>query len=211
MGVSGMTMHRTAATARAVLLTASFLTAAAAGLAPGPAAALDAVAAQEKVTDLIRAQVKDIEADPVIMSALTEAASGHEGHTDTDIGALDTAWREQTKTGRGPLIDPILSNAASARLRAEQARSLGLKAEIFVFCAKGLNVAQTNITSDYFQGDEAKYQETFTRGAGAIHVEPPKFDESAGTYVMTASGTLTDPATGRPVGAVTVNVDLGKL
>jgi uncharacterized phage infection (PIP) family protein YhgE len=34
---------------------------------------------------------------------------------------------------------------------------------------KGLNVGQSDVTSDYWQGDEAKWKKSYKMGAGAVH------------------------------------------
>ncbi len=36
--------------------------------------------------------------------------------------------------------------------------------EVFVMDARGLNVAASDVTSDYWQGDEEKFSETFPKG-----------------------------------------------
>ena len=79
--------------------------------------------------------------------------------------------------------------------------------EVIVMDAKGLNVAASGATSDYWQGDEAKYQETYPKGPGAVHFGEVEFDESSQTYQAQISITVTDPDTGRPIGAMTVGVD----
>jgi len=180
-------------------------------LAAGSAAAFDGSKLVPQVEQLLRAEAAAVQGEAQMLDALRTGNAVSAGLTDADIAARDTEWRAQTKTGRGALIDPILRNPASDLLRRRQAASLGLLAEIFVFDAKGLNVAQTNVTSDYLQADEPKYQMTFTKGPGALHIEEAKFDESANTYVMTGSMTLVDPQTGTPIGAITIAVDLGKL
>ncbi|MGO7624082.1 hypothetical protein ACC687_38970, partial [Rhizobium ruizarguesonis] len=40
--------------------------------------------------------------------------------------------------------------------------------EIFVMGAKGLNVGQSDTTSDYCQGDEANFQKSFGAGKDAV-------------------------------------------
>ena len=77
--------------------------------------------------------------------------------------------------------------------------------------AQGLNVAASGLTSDYWQGDEAKFTETYGKGAGAVHFGEVEFDESSQTYQAQISVTVTDPATGQPIGAITVGVDAAHL
>lgn len=181
------------------------------GPSAGPAAAFDAASAKAKAEQILRAEVAALQASPAVVAAINAANAAQTGYSDAALASLDKAWREETKTGRGPLINPIRDNPASAVLRDHQQKSGGLMAEAFIFGAKGLNVAQTSVTSDYLQADEPKYQLTFLKGPGAIHIEEPKFDESANTYVITASATLSDPRTGAAIGGVTVNVDLSKF
>ena len=73
---------------------------------------------------------------------------------------------------------------------------------------KGLNVGQSDVTSDYWQGDEDKWQKTFLAGAGAVHVSEVEFDESSQTYQSQFSMPIVDPATSTVIGAVTVGVDV---
>ena len=62
------------------------------------------------------------------------------------------------------------------------------------------------MTSDYWQGDEAKVQKTFGAGAGAVFVDEIELDESTQTYQGQVSFALTDPASGEVIGAVTIGL-----
>jgi len=90
------------------------------------------------------------------------------------------------------------------------AASNGAITEVFVMDAAGLNVTASDVTSDYWQGDEAKHQETFGFGAGAVYFSEVEFDESTQSYQAQVSLALTDPTTGEAIGAITVglNADL---
>ena len=41
-----------------------------------------------------------------------------------------------------------------------------------------MNVGQSDIISDYWQGDEAKWIKTYAKGAAALHIGKVKEDES---------------------------------
>ena len=47
---------------------------------------------------------------------------------------------------------------------------------------KGLNVGQSDVTSDYWQGDEAKWQKTYGVGPSAVLIDEVEFDDSSQTY-----------------------------
>ena len=75
--------------------------------------------------------------------------------------------------------------------------------------ARGLNVAASAVTSDYWQGDEAKWQETFLAGPGASHVSEIEEDESTQTFQVQVSLPVVDG--GSPIGAITLGVDIERL
>ena len=76
---------------------------------------------------------------------------------------------------------------------------------------KGLNVGQSDPTSDYWQGDEAKWKKTFKVGPNAVHVSEAEMDDSTQMLQSQASVTITDPATGKAIGAITVGINLNEL
>lgn len=67
------------------------------------------------------------------------------------------------------------------------------------------------MTSDYWQGNEAKWQKTFLADQDAVQVSEVTFDESAKKYQSQVSLPITDPATGEMIGAATVGVYVNAL
>lgn len=151
--------------------------------------------------------------DPVVVNAIKAQNKEHASFTAADIDKLDKKWRAETKTaaGTGPFINKVLSNKLSQFLKQVQAKSGGLYTEIFVEDNKGMNVGQSDVTSDYMQGDEAKWQKTYLVGPKAIHIGPVEQDESTQRFQSHLSLTIVDPATGKPIGAVTIGVDMQTL
>ncbi|WP_422027199.1 hypothetical protein [Roseovarius sp.] len=149
--------------------------------------------------------------DPALISAIAEQNAARSGMTQADIDAMDSEWRAQVGAADAPVIDPVLNNAAADFLRARVADSGGIITEAFTMDAHGLNVAATAVTSDMWQGDEAKFTKTYAMGPGATHLGDVEFDESTQTYQGQISVTLTDPATGAAVGALTVGVNAEAL
>ncbi|WVM89396.1 hypothetical protein UMZ34_01655 [Halopseudomonas pachastrellae] len=75
------------------------------------------------------------------------------------IHARDQQWQQEQANGSGPLIDSVLNSPAADWLRARQAEHGGLISEILLTDQQGLNVAVSGLTTDYWQGDEAKFAE----------------------------------------------------
>lgn len=144
---------------------------------------------------------------PEILTALTAQNAAHAALDQAQIDALDAAWRAELDMAERPTIEPVLKNAAADYLRGLQAQAPGRIMEAFVMDARGLNVAAAQPTSDFWQGDEDKFTKTYALGAEAIHVGEVEFDESSQIYQLQVSFTISDPASGQPIGAVTLGLN----
>jgi hypothetical protein len=81
-----------------------------------------------------------------------------------------------------PLIAEMLSSPLSNYLLYLQAQSGRLYTEMFVMDDKGLNVGQSSVTSDYWQGDEGKYQKTFRSAPTPIFIDEAEFNDDSKTW-----------------------------
>lgn len=147
--------------------------------------------------------------DPVMIYAIKEQNETYRDITERQIQRFDRRWISED--GSGPMIGDLLDRQASILLRDRRELSGGVITEIIVMDAYGLNVAISDPTSDYFQGDEAKYQQTYLIGPGAVHVSEIGYDESTKQIQTQVSMTVVDPDTGDPIGAVTFGISLDAL
>ena len=131
--------------------------------------------------------------------------------TQAEIDAVDQQWVKEREADDKPLIAATLSNPLSVYLNRIQGRSLGLYAEIFIMDQNGLNVGQSSVTSDFWQGDEAKFQKTFPVGKDTIFIDDPEWDDEAKIWRVQVNFTLTDPTGNTPIGAATVEMNLTEL
>lgn len=149
--------------------------------------------------------------DPAIIDAVNAQNLRTAGIKQAEIDHQDTVWRADVIARAMSLVDSVVDNSTADLLRRKVARSGGTINEIFIMDAQGLNVAASIPTTDYWQGDEAKFTETFPRGKGAYHFSGLEYDESTGKVQTQISLAITDPATGKVIGAMTVGVDVNKL
>jgi hypothetical protein len=148
--------------------------------------------------------------DPAVITAIKAQNEKHAGLTQADIDALDLTWRAEVESADKPMIDAILNNELSKFLQQKQAETEGAIAEVFVVDNKGLNVGQSDVTSDYWQGDEDKFSKTFSVGKDVLFVDVAEKDESTQALQSQASITISDES-GNPIGAITVGVNLDAL
>jgi hypothetical protein len=187
-------------------------------VALGLAAALSLVAAplaQDEftapLTELAKGEIAAFASDPALVAAIVAQNAVTGAYDQAKIDALDAQWRAEVGTASKPLIDATLANAASQYLAGIQAASGGKYTEIFAMDAKGLNVGQSTLTSDYWQGDEDKFTASFGAGADAVHIGEIEQDESTQIFQSQVSVPIADPATGDVIGAITVGVDVSML
>ncbi|NVK35742.1 MAG: hypothetical protein HWE23_14740 [Rhodobacteraceae bacterium] len=131
--------------------------------------------------------------------------------SEPDILALDEQWVIEREQSDKPLISATLSAPLSIYLLRVQAQSLGLFKELFVMDKNGLNVGQSAITGDYWQGDEAKFQKTFPEGPGTVFIDEAEWDDGNKIWVAQLNMTVSDPETQQAIGAITVEVNLTEL
>ena len=161
------------------------------------------------LTALGESEIAAFAADPILIDAIKAQNATTASYDQAKIDEMDQQWRAEVDASAKPLIDATLGNAASAYLKSVQDESLGKYTEIFAMDAKGLNVAQSTLTSDYWQGDEDKFTQSF--GANAVHIGEIEQDESTQAFQSQVSVPITDPATGALIGAITVGVDVSML
>jgi hypothetical protein len=162
---------------------------------------------KSKAEDYTKAQVAKWVADADVVAALNAANSSNAAYDQGKIDELDKQWRAEVGAAAHPLIDQVMSSSASAKARSWCDSAGGVITEIILMDNRGLNVGICDATSDYWQGDEPKYQNTFPKGAGALFVDDIEQDSSTQKFQVQASMTVVDPASGQPIGVVTVGLD----
>ena len=166
---------------------------------------------EPQIREVFEQRLKSWVENPMVIEAIKQQNHENQTMSAAGIDALDKDWQRQVKAGGGPLIEHMLSKEASVLLAKRKAGSNELVTEVFVMDNKGLNVAQSDITSDYMQGDEAKWQETYAKGANVVFIDDIEFDDSTEVFQSQVSATITDPSTGEPIGAVTFGINIEAL
>jgi len=160
--------------------------------------------APQQVIDLANSTLAALGSDPVIVQAVRDENA--KGKTMAQIQEKDTAWK--AFAGIADYMKAIMDSECGKHARKIQ-ESAPYYAEIFVMDNQGANVAMTDKTSDYWQGDEDKFQKSFANGTGAVFVDEVKFDDSAQTYQVQVSVPVMDG--GKAIGAITIGIDVDKI
>lgn len=161
----------------------------------------------EEAPESVKKLVPDLKSwgeNSVIVNAVKEQNS--KGMTLDQIKARDAEW--QKSSGLDDEMKAMMESPAAKEI-ASMESSKPYFFEVFVMDNLGANVAMTNKTSDYWQGDEAKFIESYKGGAGAVHIGDVKFDESAQAYLVQISIPVLDG--GSAIGAMTIGINIDEL
>ncbi len=160
--------------------------------------------APKKIVDLANGELAKFGNDPIIIKAVK--AQNAKGLALADIQKLDETWK--ATPGLADFMTALMTSECGKYIKNIQA-SKDYFAEIFVMDNQGANVAMTDKTSDYWQGDEAKFKKSFNNGSGAVFVDEVEFDESSQGYLVQVSVPVMSG--GKAIGAITFGIDLDRI
>jgi hypothetical protein len=146
-------------------------------------------------------RARAIAEDPEVLGAVR--ARNASPDTMAEIQRKDKEWMGNPQA---PLRKTLTQNACAQRLR-EMTKDDPLIVEVILMDAQGANVCVSKETSDYWQGDEAKFHKTFGDGK-EVFVDEPAFDTSANVYALQLSLLIRDG--GKKVGALTLSLRVPK-
>jgi len=118
--------------------------------------------------------------DPVLVSSL-EAANHREAYAQDEIAELDQEWIHAGPEGT-PFMNELLSGDASLAL-ADHQKTHPEWRELFLIDRTGCLTAASQRTSDFWQGDEAKWSKVFVDAPGVPYVDDIAFDRSTQAYI----------------------------
>ena len=170
----------------------------------GAGAASAGEKAPKEVVDLANSKLIKLGTDPIIVEAVKTQNS--KGITLAQIKEKDEAWKSHA--GIADYMKSLMESSCGKHLRDIQAGA-DYYSEIFVMDNQGANVAMTDKTSDYWQGDEAKFQKSFNDGKGALFIDDVEFDDSAQAYLVQVSVPVKEGD--QVIGAITIGINVDKI
>ena len=143
--------------------------------------------------------------DPLIIETARTYNEKNKDLSAEEIASIDKAWRADP--GFNDTIKEILLHPCSKRLTEFQDKYDGFP-EIFLTDARGLNIAMTNKTTDYYQADEDWWVRAFANGQGHFYRGEIEYDESAMSESIPVYLPIIDPQTHKAIGVIKAVVDL---
>lgn len=120
----------------------------------------------------------------------------------------DARWQALAPEQPSELAAELLARPESEALRRWKATHEALVTEVFVTDELGANLALSRLTSDYWQGDEPKFQKVVDQPEGFLFLEPVYFDASTRRFQVIISTPVYESPTGRFLGSVSLGLDI---
>lgn len=124
---------------------------------------------------------------------------------------LDRKWQALAPTKPSELAERLLNLAISRALADWQDSHKGLVTETFITNEMGAITALSQLTSDFWQGDEEHFSATIGRRPEEIILSPLMYDPSARRFQLTASTPLYEDGTGKYAGAIAIGLDIERV
>jgi len=143
-----------------------------------------------------------------LLSAVKQQNQHHNQLSIANIVTLDGQWRREIADGTTPMVDALLARDTSRWLKIQQNQSDGLITEIMLTDRLGLLVAASERTTDYWQGDEAKFSEAFFALGTTSFISELNYDQSTGTYQVHISIPVREPEHSEIIGTLIIGLNI---
>jgi len=158
----------------------------------------------QKVTNYANTKLIQYAADKIVVDAVK--AENAKGKSLDQIKKIDDKWLGTA--GVDDFMKGMMTSAAGKYLIELRDKYPFLR-EIFLVDNQGANVAMSEKTSDYWQGDEAKFKKSFDSGVGTVFVDDVKFDRSTKAFLAHVSVPVIEGD--KAIGVLIFGVDMDKF
>ncbi len=162
---------------------------------------------RENLLSVVTKRIRTIIDDNKLLAALDDSNQMQRALAADVIDALDVQWRHEVSAAEQPLISEIISRPTSAYLRSVKELSNGLITEAILVGSAGLNAAQSDVTTDYYQADEAAWKALIRNPSSDYHIDGIRYDGSSRKFQVKVSWTITDTQ-GRNKGILILGIDV---
>lgn len=166
---------------------------------------------RQQIKELLVRKIERWKRMPKLESLLKERNLVTRRFTKQEITERDKKWREAFAKDDFSYSIDMVNQELSAHLREIKKQSQDMITEIIITDARGLNFAISDMTSDYWQGDEEKFTEVFSKPATTMHFGEINYDESSKRFQLHLSVPLYTEEKFEPLGVMVFGVDVEKV
>lgn len=165
---------------------------------------------QETIKRIVMPWLKLIRSNKDLLAAVLHQNETNRTKSVNQLTKIDEQWQLAFKVGDLNFPKSLVSQPESQWLKKLAISAKDLLSEIIVMDERGYNVAMVDMTSDYWQGDEAKFLEVYAKTPQTLYFDKIKYDASSKRFQVQVSAPLLDAKNQKPIGAITLGLDVDK-
>lgn len=166
---------------------------------------------KQQIRELLHRKIERWKRLPKLESILRAQNAKTSRFSQKDINERDNKWKKAFQVNDFAYPIHLIDQELSAQLREIKKQSLDIITEIIITDARGLNVAISDMTSDYWQGDEGKFTEAYGKPASTLYFGDINYDESTKRFQIHVSVPLYSEEKFEPLGVMVFGVDVEKI
>lgn len=166
---------------------------------------------RQQIKELLIRKIERWKHLPKLEAVLKERNLKSRRFSEQEIAVRDKKWMQAFIQDDFSYSINLVDQELSAHLREIKKQSQNVITEIIVTDVRGLNVAISDMTSDYWQGDEEKFTEVFSKPANTMHFGDINYDESTKRFQLHLSVPLYTEEKFEPLGVMVFGVDVEKV
>ncbi|KAA1175948.1 transporter substrate-binding domain-containing protein [Marinobacter salinexigens] len=163
---------------------------------------------QQRIRALATELVEELNAAINLQQALT---AGPGAATPAEVLKLDRQWQATAPVSASELAEDILELPASDALNGWQQSHPSLVTEVLLIDQLGAIRAMSQLTSDYWQGDEPKFTQLVNPADGIptdLYISPIRYDASTRRFQITVSAPIPDREHGSAAGVIAFGLNI---
>lgn len=157
------------------------------------------------VQEFVNGQLMSVMTNPVFVAELKKQNAM--GRSLDEIKAIDEKWIAAEE--EMPIMIELMSNPAAGEI-TKVFKPMAQVGEVFLMDNQGANAGLNALTSDFWQGDEAKWKNSFNKGQGGIDVGEAKMDKSTNEVLQQISLPVVDKD-GTVLGAICIGLRISSF
>ncbi len=171
-----------------------------------------AVYAAEYDKDLNEVAATDMKGwayDDIVINALKKSNEKNADISITDRKILDNKWQGEKRKNKQSLINSVMGNELSEYLKEIHKDGEGIYTEIIVIDMFGINVGQSRISGNYWQGQQDKWVKTYKDRSYANYIGDLHFDDNTELFQVELSFMII--IEDEPIGVVYAGIDVEQI
>lgn len=166
---------------------------------------------RQQITELLVRKIERWKNLPKLESLLKARNIKSRRFSEREIAKRDAQWQQAFAHNDFAYSIELVNQELSAHLREIKKQSQDIITEIIITDARGLNFAISDMTSDYWQGDEDKFTKVFSTPLNTLHFGAINYDESSKRFQLQLSVPLYAEDGIEALGVMVFGVDVEKV